>query len=92
MNAVVYKSNTGFTEKYARLLGERTGLPVMPLEEARRLPQGTDIVFLGWVMAGNVMGLKTAVRRFHVCVVCSVGMIDPSEEQIASARTACAVA
>ena len=30
-NAIVYTSNTGYTEQYARLLGKRTGLPVYSL-------------------------------------------------------------
>lgn len=38
-NAIVYTSNTGFTEQYARLLGEKTGLPVYPLSEAERVWQ-----------------------------------------------------
>lgn len=39
-NAIVYTSNTGFTEQYARLLGEKTGLPVYPLSEAERKGSG----------------------------------------------------
>ena len=27
-NAIVYTSNTGYTAQYAKLLGEKTGLPV----------------------------------------------------------------
>ena len=27
-NAIAYTSNTGYTEQYALLLGEQTGLPV----------------------------------------------------------------
>lgn len=90
MDAVVYKSNTGFTEKYARLLGERTGLPVLSIEKSDRLPQGAQIVFLGWMMAGKVMGLKEAVRRFDVRAVCPVGMAVPNAEQYAAAKKACA--
>ena len=32
IRAIVYTSNTGHTEKYARMLGEKTGLPVYSLE------------------------------------------------------------
>jgi len=28
IKAIVYESNTGFTQKYAELLAEKTGLPV----------------------------------------------------------------
>ena len=32
--AIVYTSNTGFTARYAKALGERTGLPVLELNTA----------------------------------------------------------
>ena len=35
MDAIVYTSNTGFTEKYAKLLGGKLFLPVYSLEEAK---------------------------------------------------------
>ena len=75
MKAIVYTSNTGYTEKYAQLLAEETGLPVYSLEKARHeLAQGTEIIYLGWLMAGQVMGLKKALKMFKVRAVCQVGM------------------
>ena len=35
-NSIVYTSNTGYTAEYARLLGEKTGLPVVQLCGIRR--------------------------------------------------------
>ena len=35
-NSIVYTSNTGYTAEYARLLGEKTGLPVYSLAEAEQ--------------------------------------------------------
>lgn len=75
MEAIVYTSHTGFTARYAALLGERTGLPAFPLEQAKRaLPRGADVVYLGWLCAGGIKGLKGARRRFAVRAVCAVGM------------------
>ena len=34
MKAIIYTSNTGSTERYARLLAEQTGLPACSLTEA----------------------------------------------------------
>ncbi|MDD6610969.1 MAG: hypothetical protein PUE91_01980 [Clostridiales bacterium] len=46
--AIVYTSNTGFTEQYARLLGQKTGLPVYALSEAgKALPPRSSILYLG---------------------------------------------
>ena len=50
-NKIVYTSNTGFTERYARMLAEETGLPCYCLEES---PRGGSAIYLGWLMAGTV--------------------------------------
>ena len=57
---IVYTSNTGYTEKYAKLLGEQLGLPVFSAEQADSLPEGTEVLYLGWLMAGVVKGYKKA--------------------------------
>ena len=75
MNAIVFTSHTGHTREYARLLGERTGLPVYDLKTAKkRLPRGEHILYLGWLMAGNVKGYKKAARLWRVEALCGVGM------------------
>lgn len=71
---IVYTSNTGYTEKYAKLLGEQLGLPVLSAEQADSLPEGTEVLYLGWLMAGVVKGYKKAAQRFSVAAVCGVGM------------------
>ncbi len=75
MNAIVYTSNTGTTEAYAKLLGERTGLPVYPLNQAERaVPAGAEILYLGWLMAGGIKGYPKANKRYVIRAVCAVGM------------------
>lgn len=77
MKAIVYTSNTGHTAAYAKLLGERTGLPVFALSEvADHLEKRTPIVYLGWLLANNVQGYRKAVKNFTVCAVCGVGLCD----------------
>ena len=71
---IVYTSNTVYTEKYAKLLGEQLGLPAFSAEQADSLPEGTEILYLGWLMAGVVKGYKKAAQRFSVAAVCGVGM------------------
>lgn len=36
MNAIIYTTNTGSTEHYAKLLAQKTGLPVYSLAEAKK--------------------------------------------------------
>lgn len=74
-NSIVYTSNTGYTAEYARLLGEKTGLPVYSLTEAeQKLAAGNCVIYLGWLMAGKVQGYKKAAKRYKVQAVCGVGM------------------
>ena len=74
-NSIVYTSNTGYTAEYARLLGEKTGLPVYSLDEAeQKLAAGNCVIYLGWLMAGKVQGYKKAAKRYKVQAVCGVGM------------------
>ena len=87
-NAIVYTSNTGYTEQYARLLGKRTGLPVYSLAEAgAKLPAGNCVIYLGWLMAGKVQGYAKAAKRYRVAAVCGVGM-GATGSQLADVRKA----
>lgn len=75
MKAIVYTTGTGSTKRYAGYLSEKTGLPAMPLKEAvKKLPSGTAILYMGWVMAGGIQGYAAAARRFGTGAVCAVGM------------------
>lgn len=87
VSAIVYASATGFTARYAALLGEETGLPVYPLEEAaKRLERGAPVLYLGWLCAGSIKGLSRAGRRFAVKAACAVGMSPPDPAYTAKLR------
>ncbi len=75
MDAIVYTSNTGYTAAYAEILGEKTGLPVYSLKDAANgIRAGAQIIYLGWLMAGNIKGYRYAARRYRIRAVCGVGM------------------
>ena len=73
IQAIVYTSNTGYTAEYARMLGEKTGLPVLTLNEAKKsLPVRAPILYLG---------CGAAIRRFSPRAVCGVGLtLTPSKK------------
>ena len=76
-NAIVYTSNTGFTRQYAQLLGKKLELPAYSLETALYgLPQGSPVLYMGWVHASHVKGFSKAKKRFALCAVCAVGLCD----------------
>lgn len=75
MEAIVYTSNTGSTEHYAKLLGHELGMPVYSAAEAKKtLPAGAEIIYLGWIMAGKVKGYPDAAKKYKLQAVCAVGM------------------
>ena len=75
MKAIIYTSNTGSTAEYAQLLGKELNLPVHSLQKAKnKVPAGSEIIYLGWIMAGGIKGYKKAAKLYKVCVVCGVGM------------------
>lgn len=72
---IVYRSETGFTQQYATLLGKSVGIPVVPLTEAiATLEEGRHIFYMGWVMAGGIKDFNKAKRHFQVAGACGVGI------------------
>ena len=73
-SAIVYASATGFTRRYADLLSERTGLPCFALGAVPGPDRGAAVLYLGWLCAGGIKGLRKARARYKVQAVCAVGM------------------
>ena len=89
--AIVYVSNTGYTARYAAILSEKLGIPAYPLAEAHKaLPAGTDVIYMGWLMAGSVKDCKKAAKRYAIRAVIGVGLGDTGAQDEA-ARKACAL-
>ncbi len=87
LKAIVYTTNTGSSKVYAEMFGTKTGLPVLPFSEAvTALDAGTDIIYIGWLMAGAVVNLAKAQKQFSVRAVLAVGMTT-SEEMVTSVRS-----
>lgn len=78
---IVYCSNTGFTKQYAEMLGKAEKMKVYSLAQAGELDQGTEVFFMGPLMAGHITGVDQAVKRFQVKGVCGVGM-SPASQQV----------
>ena len=79
--AIVYTSNTGSTAHYAKLLSQETGLPVYSADEAKKqLPNYSEIIYLGWIMASSVKGYRNAAKRYQIRAVCAVGMCQTGKQ------------
>lgn len=75
MKAIIYQSKTGFTERYAKALSEKTGIPAYTLKAAKKsVEKGAEIVYLGWVFANKITDFKKAQKRWNIAAVGAVGM------------------
>lgn len=75
IKAIVYTSNTGTTKEYARLLSETITLPYYSLDEAEdKIKRQTEIIYLGWLVAGTIKGYKEANKKYNLRAVCGVGI------------------
>ena len=80
VEAIVYTTNTG-SAAYAEMLAKETGLAAYSLDEARgKVPADSEVICLGWVMAGTVKGYAAAAKRYIVRAVCAVGMTQPGAQ------------
>ena len=75
IQAIVYTSQTGYTQRYAQLLAEKTGVPAYSLNEAREsLRPKDEIFYMGWLLAGTVKGIQSAMDRYTVRGAAIVGI------------------
>lgn len=82
IKAIVYTSNTGFTKKYAEMLGEETKIYVYEFKESKRkLNKNDEIIYMGWIMAGGIKNYEKARKIYNIKAICPVGMSMPNEKQ-----------
>ena len=77
---IVYKSNTGYTEQYAKLLGKALEMPSYELSNVPECHKGAEVIYLGWLFAGTIVGYKKCARTYKVRCVAGVGMGPPTPE------------
>ena len=81
---IVYRSNTGFTKEYAEMLAKAEHLKLYSLARAGEPEEGTEVFFMGPLMAGHIAGLDQAMKRYAVKGICGVGMSPPGEGVLAA--------
>lgn len=82
IKAIIYTSNSGFTKEYAELLSKEVNIPVYELKKIKNeVAKNEEILYMGWIMGGMVIGLNKALKKYNIKAVCCVGMSKPNEKQ-----------
>ena len=82
---VVYKSNTGFTAKYANWIAKELGCEAVEFKKVKTasLTQYDEVIYGGWIMANMISGYgKIRDLNLKKVIVFAVGMSVPSEEVV----------
>lgn len=76
MATIIYCTNSGSAKRYAEFLSEKTGLPCVDIKKRSTVSADEEIVFIGWIMAGALQGLKEVREDFaNIKAICGVGMM-----------------
>ena len=82
MTVIVYASNTGSAKTYAQMLSEKTGFDAYDISSCGSVPEGAEVIFIGWVMAGAIQGLSQAREAFgSLKAVIAVGMMKGEKQE-----------
>lgn len=89
MKAVIYESDTGFTERYAKMLSEKLNIPAYTIPQAKKaVEKGAEVIFMGWVFANRISGLDKAKKQWNVIAAAAVGMNPKTEKNTEIVREA----
>ncbi len=80
---IIYASNSGYTKQYAMMLRDKLDICAYSVDDVPEVYKGGDAIFLGWVMAGKIVGYEKAKKMCNVRCVVGVGMSAESEAQTA---------
>lgn len=89
IKAIVYKSNTGHTMQYAKMLSEKLNIPRFTIEEEKtNLQKQEEIVYFGWVCATKICGLRKVKNRYSIKCYGAVGLFPTDENYIKNLKEA----
>lgn len=82
-NMIIYGSQYGTTEHYAKTLSQKTGIPVYSYQDIDDLSCYQTVIHIGGLYAGGVKGLKKTMKLIndatHLIIV-TVGLADVKDQ------------
>ncbi len=84
---IIYKSKTGHTERYARMLSKELNIPCYSYNDAK-VSENDEIIFLSYIYAYKIMGLSKILKRYKVKVIIAVGALAYSKDYLNTLKDA----
>ena len=78
---IIYKSKTGHTERYAKMLSEELDIPCYSYKEAK-VNDNDEVIFLSYIYASKIMGLSKVLNKYNVKVIIAVGALAYSKDYV----------
>lgn len=85
-NIIIYGSNYGTTEQYAKELSKRTNIEAISFENVQEINKYDKIIYIGGLYAGGVLGMSKTLRKLtniqnKTIILATVGLADPTDEK-----------
>lgn len=88
IDAIIYKTHTGFTKRYAQMLSKETGIKAISSDNAKsELSPNSTVILFGWIRADHIRGLKKLGKLFNIVCVCAVGISQPDGDVISKLKS-----
>ena len=78
---IIYKSKTGHTERYAKMLSEELDIPCYSYKEAK-VSDNDETIFLSYIYASKIMGLSKVLNKYNVKAIIAVGALAYSKDYV----------
>ena len=83
-NIIIYGSNYGTTEQYAKELSKRTNIEAISFENVQEINKYDKIIYIGGLYAGGVLGMSKTLRKLtniqnKTIIIATVGLADPTD-------------
>ena len=83
---IIYSTNAGSTERYAKMLSEKLSCPAVKINKAGDIDKDEEVIFMSWLMSGTLQDYPKAKEMFSkIKAVCAVGLFT-TEDKLAEIK------
>lgn len=87
LDAIIYKSNTGYTKRYAEMLSEILNIPAVTTRYAfTKLPKESNVIFMGWIRGVDYIGYNAFIKKHKIKAICVVGAVETGTDLLEYVR------